>query len=604
MRTTYCGLVSEALMGQTVTLMGWAHRRRDHGGVIFIDLRDREGLVQIVCDPDRAEMFKTAEGVRNEFCLKITGKVRARPTGTENTALLSGKIEVLCLELVVLNASVTPPFQIDDENLSETTRLTHRVLDLRRPVMQKNLILRYRVAMEVRKFLDAEGFIDIETPMLTKSTPEGARDYLVPSRVNEGMFFALPQSPQLFKQLLMVAGFDRYYQITKCFRDEDLRADRQPEFTQIDIETSFLTEEEIRPMFEGMIRTVFKNTIGVELPEYPVMKYSEAMHRFGSDKPDLRVKLEFTELTDVMGDVDFKVFSTPATTKGGRVVALRVPRGGEASGGLSRGEIDAYTEFVKIYGAKGLAWIKVNDVTKGREGLQSPIVKNLHDAALAKIIERTGAQTGDLLFFGADKEKIVNDAIGALRVKIGHSDFGRSHGLFDDVWAPLWVVDFPMFEFDEEGQRWNATHHPFTAPKDGHEDLMDTDPGACISKAYDMVLNGWEMGGGSVRIHRAEVQNKVFDALKIGPEEAQLKFGFLLDALQYGAPPHGGLAFGLDRLVTLMTKAESIRDVIAFPKTQRAQCLLTGAPSAVDEKQMRELHIRLRNAQAAPLNAT
>ena len=604
MRTTYCGLVSEALMGQTVTLMGWAHRRRDHGGVIFIDLRDREGLVQIVCDPDRAEMFKTAEGVRNEFCLKIVGKVRSRPAGTENANLTSGKIEVLCLELEVLNASVTPPFQIDDENLSETTRLTHRVLDLRRPVMQKNLILRYRVSMEVRKFLDANGFIDIETPMLTKSTPEGARDYLVPSRVNEGMFFALPQSPQLFKQLLMVAGFDRYYQITKCFRDEDLRADRQPEFTQIDIETSFLTEEEIRPMFEGMIRTVFKNTIGVELPEYPVMKYAEAMHRFGSDKPDLRVKLEFTELTDVMADVDFKVFSTPATTQGGRVVALRVPRGGEANGGLSRGEIDAYTEFVKIYGAKGLAWIKVNDVSKGREGLQSPIVKNLHDAALAKILERTGAQTGDLLFFGADKEKVVNDAIGALRIKIGHSDFGRSHGLFDDVWAPLWVVDFPMFEYDEDGQRWNATHHPFTAPKDGHEDLMDSDPGACISKAYDMVLNGWEMGGGSVRIHRAEVQSKVFDALKIGPEEAQLKFGFLLDALQYGAPPHGGLAFGLDRLVTLMTKAESIRDVIAFPKTQRAQCLLTGAPSAVDEKQMRELHIRLRNAQSAPQNAS
>jgi len=604
MRTTYCGLVSEALMGQTVTLMGWAHRRRDHGGVIFIDLRDREGLVQVVCDPDRAEMFRTAEGVRNEFCLKIVGKVRARPTGTENANLTSGKIEVLCLELEVLNPSVTPPFQIDDENLSETTRLTHRVLDLRRPVMQKNLILRYRVSMEVRKFLDANGFIDIETPMLTKSTPEGARDYLVPSRVNEGMFFALPQSPQLFKQLLMVAGFDRYYQITKCFRDEDLRADRQPEFTQIDIETSFLTEEEIRPMFEGMIRTVFKNTIGVELPKYPVMKYAEAMHRFGSDKPDLRVKLEFTELTDVMADVDFKVFSTPATTKGGRVVALRVPRGGEANGGLSRGEIDAYTEFVKIYGAKGLAWIKVNDVSKGREGLQSPIVKNLHDAALAKIIERTGAQTGDLLFFGADKEKVVNDSIGALRIKIGHSDFGRSHGLFDDVWAPLWVVDFPMFEYDEDGQRWNATHHPFTAPKDGHEDLMDSDPGACISKAYDMVLNGWEMGGGSVRIHRAEVQSKVFDALKIGPEEAQLKFGFLLDALQYGAPPHGGLAFGLDRLVTLMTKAESIRDVIAFPKTQRAQCLLTGAPSAVDEKQMRELHIRLRNAQAAPQNAS
>ena len=599
MRTTYCGLVSETLLGQTVTLMGWAHRRRDHGGVIFIDLRDREGLVQVVCDPDRAEMFKTAESVRNEFCLKVTGKVRARPAGTENANLTSGKIEVLCLELEVLNPSVTPPFQMDDENLSETTRLTHRVLDLRRPVMQKNLILRYRVSMEVRKFLDANGFIDIETPMLTKSTPEGARDYLVPSRVNEGMFFALPQSPQLFKQLLMVAGFDRYYQITKCFRDEDLRADRQPEFTQIDIETSFLTEEEIRSMFEGMIRTVFKNAIGVELPEYPVMKYAEAMHRYGSDKPDLRVKLEFTELTDVMADVDFKVFSTPATTQGGRVVALRVPRGGEASGGLSRGEIDAYTEFVKIYGAKGLAWIKVNDVSKGREGLQSPIVKNLHDAALAKILERTGAQTGDLLFFGADKEKVVNDAIGALRIKIGHSDFGRANGLFEDVWAPLWVVDFPMFEYDDDAQRWNATHHPFTAPKDGHEDYMDSDPGKCIAKAYDMVLNGWELGGGSVRIHRAEVQSKVFSALKIGPEEAQLKFGFLLDALQYGAPPHGGLAFGLDRLITLMTKAESIRDVIAFPKTQRAQCLLTGAPSAVDEKQLRELHIRLRNALAA-----
>lgn len=600
MRTTYCGLVNEALMGQTVTLMGWAHRRRDHGGVIFIDLRDREGLVQIVCDPDRPDMFKTAEVVRNEFCLKIIGKVRARPAGTENANLTSGKIEVLCLELEVLNASVTPPFQIDDENLSETTRLTHRVLDLRRPVMQKNLILRYRVAMEVRKFLDEHGFIDIETPMLTKSTPEGARDYLVPSRVNEGMFFALPQSPQLFKQLLMVAGFDRYYQITKCFRDEDLRSDRQPEFTQIDIETSFLGEEEIRPMFEGMIRKVFKQTIGVDLPEYPVMKYAEAMHRFGSDKPDLRVKLEFTELTDVMADVGFKVFSTPATTVGGRVVALRVPTGGE----MSRGEIDAYTEFVKIYGAKGLAWIKVNDAAKGREGLQSPIVKNLHDGALAQVMERTGAQTGDLLFFGADKEKVVNDAIGALRVKIGHSDFGRSHGLFDDVWAPLWVVDFPMFEYDEDGQRWNATHHPFTAPKDGHEDYMDTDPGKCIAKAYDMVLNGWELGGGSVRIHRADVQSKVFSALKIGPEEAQLKFGFLLDALQYGAPPHGGLAFGLDRLVTLMTRAESIRDVIAFPKTQRAQCLLTGAPSAVDEKQMRELHIRLRNAQAVAGNAS
>jgi aspartyl-tRNA synthetase len=595
MRTTYCGLVSEALMGQTVTLMGWAHRRRDHGGVIFIDLRDREGLVQVVCDPDRPEMFKTAEGVRNEFCLKVVGKVRPRPAGTENANLTSGKVEVLCQELEVLNPSVTPPFQLDDENLSETTRLTHRVLDLRRPFMQKNLMLRYKVAMEVRKYLDEHGFIDIETPMLTKSTPEGARDYLVPSRVHDGMFFALPQSPQLFKQLLMVAGFDRYYQITKCFRDEDLRADRQPEFTQIDIETSFLTEEEIRSMFEGMIRHVFKKALDVELGDYPVMKYADAMHRYGSDKPDLRVKLEFTELTDVMADVDFKVFSTPATTKGGRVAALRIPGGGE----MSRGEIDGYTEFVKIYGAKGLAWVKVNDLAKGREGLQSPIVKNLHDRALDEVLKRTGAQNGDLIFFGADKAKVVNDALGALRVKIGHSEFGRSKGLFEDRWAPLWVVDFPMFEYDEDEQRWNAVHHPFTAPKDGHEDLMDTDPGACIAKAYDMVLNGWELGGGSVRIHRADVQSKVFDALKITPEDAQMKFGFLLDALQYGAPPHGGLAFGLDRLVTLMTKAESIRDVIAFPKTQRAQCLLTGAPSPVDEKQLRELHIRLRNAAQA-----
>ena len=595
MRSHYCGLVTEALLGQTVTLSGWVNRRRDHGGVIFIDLRDREGHVQVVCDPDRAEMFQTAEGVRNEFCVQVKGLVRARPAGTTNDKLKSGQIEVLCHELNVLNASVTPPFQIDDENLSETVRLTHRVLDLRRPYMQKNLMLRYKVSMEVRKFLDANGFVDIETPMLTKSTPEGARDYLVPSRVHDGQFFALPQSPQLFKQLLMVAGFDRYYQITKCFRDEDLRADRQPEFTQIDIETSFMDEQEIRDMFQGMIKTVFQTALGVDLGDFPVMSYQDAARLYGSDKPDLRVKLEFTELTDVMADVDFKVFSTPATTPGGRVVALRVP-GGAA---ISRGEIDGYTEFVKIYGAKGLAWIKVNEAAKGREGLQSPVVKNLHDAALAEIIKRTGAQDGDLIFFGADKEKIVNDAIGALRIKVGHSEFGKSHGLFEDRWAPLWVVDFPMFEHDEENDRWVAVHHPFTAPKDGHEDLMVTDPGKCIAKAYDMVLNGWEMGGGSVRIHRAEVQKKVFDALKITPEDAQQKFGFLLDALQYGAPPHGGLAFGLDRIVTLMTGAESIRDVIAFPKTQRAQCLLTQAPSPVDEKQLRELHIRLRNLDAA-----
>lgn len=598
MRTNYCGLTTEALLGQTVSLCGWVHRRRDHGGVIFIDLRDREGLVQIVCNPEQAEVFKAAEQVRNEFCLRATGVVRHRPDGTVNNNLNSGKIEVVCETLEVLNPSVTPPFQLDDDNLSETIRLTHRVLDLRRPQMQNNLRLRYKVTMEVRKFLDELGFIDIETPMLTKSTPEGARDYLVPSRVNAGAFFALPQSPQLFKQLLMVANFDRYYQIVKCFRDEDLRADRQPEFTQIDCETSFLNEQEIRDMFEGMIRLVFKNCMNVELPNpFPVMDYATAMGMYGSDKPDMRVKLEFTDLTEVMKDVDFKVFSGAANMEGGRVVGLRVPGGAREGTGMPRSEIDAYTQFVAIYGAKGLAYIKVNEIALGRDGLQSPIVKNLHDAALAQIVLQTGAQDGDLIFFGADKAKVVNDAIGALRVKVGHSDFGKSHDLFDDAWRPLWVVDFPMFEFDEDGQRWNACHHPFTAPKDGHEDYLETDPGKCIAKAYDMVLNGWELGGGSIRIHRAEVQSKVFRALNIDAEEAQLKFGFLLDALQYGAPPHGGLAFGLDRLVTMMTGSDSIRDVIAFPKTQRAQCLLTQAPSVVDEKQLQELHIRLRNLE-------
>lgn len=598
MRTHYCGLVTQEFIGQEVTLCGWVNRRRDHGGVIFVDLRDREGYVQIVCDPDRADTFAVAEDLRNEFCVQVVGLVRARPEGTVNEQMKSGHIEVLAHVVTVLNPSVTPPFQLDDDNLSETTRLTHRVLDLRRPYMQRNLMLRYKVAMQIRQFLDSNGFVDIETPMLTKSTPEGARDYLVPSRVHDGQFFALPQSPQLFKQLLMVAGFDRYYQITKCFRDEDLRADRQPEFTQIDIETSFMTEEEIRELFQKMIDSVFKKALNVDLGEFPVMTYADGMRLYGSDKPDLRVKMEFTELTDVMADVDFKVFSTPANTKGGRVVGLCVKGGGE----LSRGEIDGYTDFVKIYGAKGLAWIKVVDISKGKEGLQSPIVKNLHDQAIQAILERTGAKDGDLIFFGADKAKIVNDSIGALRLKIGHSELGKKNGLFEDRWAPLWVVDFPMFEFDDEAQRFTAVHHPFTAPKDGHEDWMVTAPEKCLAKGYDMVLNGWEIGGGSVRIHRADVQQKVFDALKITPEEAQLKFGFLLDALQYGAPPHGGLAFGLDRVVTLMTGAESIRDVIAFPKTQRAQCLLTQAPSPVDEKQLRELHIRLRTVQATQVN--
>jgi len=589
MRTHYCGLVSAAQLDQTVSVCGWVNTRRDHGGVIFIDLRDREGMVQIVCNPTRPQVFAVAEKIRNEFVIRVVGKVIRREPALVNPKLKSGEIEVLCHELEILNPAVTPPFQLDEENLSETTRLTHRVIDLRRPQMQANLRLRYKVAMAVRRYLDDAGFIDIETPMLAKSTPEGARDYLVPSRVQAGMFFALPQSPQLFKQMLMIAGFDRYYQITKCFRDEDLRADRQPEFTQIDIETSFLAEEEIRSIMEALARSVFKQALDVDLPDpFPVMRYAEAMARYGSDKPDLRVPLEFTELTEIMKSVEFKVFSAAANAPGGRVAGLRIPGGGA----LTRGETDAYTQFVGIYGARGLAFIKVNEVAKGREGLQSPIVKNLSDAALHAIVERSGAKDGDLIFFCADKAKIVNDALGALRVKIGHEK-----GLAVPGWKPLWVVDFPMFDYDDEAKRWVAMHHPFTAPKDGHEDYLATDPSKAIAKAYDMVLNGSEIGGGSVRIHREEVQSKVFRALAIGAEEAKLKFGYLLDALQYGAPPHGGIAFGLDRIVAMMAGTESIRDVIAFPKTQRAQCLLTQAPSPVDEKQLRELHIRLRGTE-------
>jgi aspartyl-tRNA synthetase len=592
MRTHYCGAVTAADIGDTVTLCGWAHRRRDHGGVIFIDLRDREGIMQVVIDPDTPAAFKLAEDVRSEFVLRIEGLVRPRPAGTENPNMPTGMVELLTKSLEVLNPSLTPPFQIDDDNINENIRLTYRYLDLRREPMQKNLRLRYRVSKIMRDYLDAHGFMEVETPMLTRSTPEGARDYLVPSRVHDGMFYALPQSPQLFKQLLMVAGVDRYFQITKCFRDEDLRADRQPEFTQVDLETSFMGEEQIMGLVEGMIRDMMKRAQDIDLPaDFPRMRYAEALNRYGSDKPDMRVTLEITELTDAMKDVDFKVFSAPANAANGRVAALRVPRGGE----FSRGEIDGYTEYVKIYGARGLAWIKVNEKARGRDGLQSPIVKNLHDAALAAVLERTGAEDGDLIFFGADKAKVVNDALGALRSKVGHEK-----GYLDGrAWAPLWVVDFPMFEFNEDESRWDALHHPFTAPKDGHEDWLTTDPGRCLSKAYDMVLNGWEVGGGSVRIHQQAVQEKVFAALNIGEAERREKFGFLLDALQYGAPPHGGLAFGLDRLVTLMTSAESIRDVIAFPKTQRASCLMTNAPNVVDDKQLRELHIRLRNTAAA-----
>jgi len=588
MRSHYCGEVDASLVGKTVTLCGWAHRRRDHGGVIFIDLRDREGLAQVVFNPDREAAFRIAEKVRNEFVLRVTGALRRRPEGSTNPELRSGEVELVAHEVEILNASATPPFQLDDDNLSEEVRLEHRVLDLRRAPMQKNLRLRHRAAMATRRFLDERGFVDVETPFLYKSTPEGAREFLVPSRLHDGYFYALPQSPQLFKQMLMVAGFDRYYQIVKCFRDEDLRADRQPEFTQIDVETSFLDEAAIRALMEALVRHVFTTAAGIELPDpFPVMRYDDAIRDYGIDKPDLRVPLKLVELTDVMKDVDFKVFAGPANTTGGRVCALRLPGGGA----LPRSQVDGWGETAKTLGAKGLAWIKVNERAKGAAGLQSPIVKNLHEKALAEILRRCDARDGDLILFGADQATVASEVMGALRQKLGH-ELGHA----EKGWRPLWVVDFPMFEHDAESGAWKARHHPFTSPKDGHEQFIDSAPEKAYAKAYDVVLNGWEIGGGSVRIHRPEVQEKVFRALKISKEDQRAKFGFLLDALQYGAPPHGGIAFGLDRMVALMAGTEAIRDVIAFPKTQRGQDLLTGAPSPVTEKQLRELHIRLRNS--------
>ncbi|MEK8088496.1 aspartate--tRNA ligase [Thermithiobacillus plumbiphilus] len=590
MRSHYCGQINESHLEQNVTLCGWAHRRRDHGGVIFIDLRDRTGLMQVVIDPDAQAAFAVAEQVRGEYVLRISGRVRRRPAGTENPNLPTGAVELAVRDLEILSVAETPPFPLEGEEIQENLRLKYRYLDLRRAPMQQNLLLRHKVTRFVRNYLDEQGFIDVETPVLTRSTPEGARDYLVPSRTYPGQFFALPQSPQLFKQLLMVAGFDRYYQITKCFRDEDLRADRQPEFTQIDLETSFLDEEGIMQITEDMIRGVFKATIDVELPNpFPRMTYAESVGRFGLDRPDLRIPLEFTELTDLMREVDFKVFSGPAQN-GGRVACLRVPGGAE----LSRGQIDEYTQFVAIYGAKGLAWVKVNAMEQGREGLQSPILKFLPDGVIDEILRRSGAQNGDILFFGADKTRIVNESLGYLRVKLG-----QDRGLVLSEWQPVWVTDFPMFEFDEEANRWVALHHPFTSPKPEHLDLLDTLPGLVLSRAYDMVLNGSEIGGGSIRIHRTDVQKRVFAALGIDAAEAEEKFGFLLDALKFGAPPHGGLAFGLDRLVMLLAGADSIRDVIAFPKTQKAGDPMTEAPSMVADKQLRELGIRLRQNPAA-----
>lgn len=592
MRSHYCGDVNESLIEQTVKVAGWMHRRRDHGGVIFIDLRDREGLVQIVCNPEDAESFAVAEKVRSEYVLQIEGIVNPRPAGSENTDLKSGKIEIIAKRVTILNSSETPPFPLTEQaEVNEDIRLRHRYIDLRRPEMLQKLRFRSQIIRQLRQYLDNHGFMDIETPILTKATPEGARDYLVPSRTHPGDFFALPQSPQLFKQLLMVAGMDRYYQVVRCFRDEDLRADRQPEFTQLDIETSFVEEEDLMQLMEEMIRDLFANVLEQPLPNpFPRMTYADAMDRYGSDKPDLRIPLELVDVSDLMQGVDFKVFSAPANDENGRVAALRVPGGNS----LSRKEIDDYTKFVSIYGAKGLAYIKVNDLAAGREGLQSPILKFLPDDVVDAILQRTAAETGDLVFFGADKASVVNESLGALRVKIGHDLDMVEHG-----WRPLWVVEFPMFEWDDKTQRWYALHHPFTAPRESDIDLLSNDPGKCLSRAYDMVLNGTELGGGSIRIHKTDVQQKVFEMLGIPAEEAEEKFGFLLQALKYGCPPHGGLAFGLDRLAMLMTGSASIRDVMAFPKTQSAACLLTNAPSPVSDEQLKELNIRLRKVPTA-----
>ncbi|MBE7563145.1 aspartate--tRNA ligase [Acidithiobacillus sp. HP-6] len=586
MRTHYCNGINENLIGQKVRLCGWAQRRRDHGGVVFIDLRDREGLVQVVADPDQAEAFAAANECRSEFVLSVEGVLRARPAGTENLHMPSGKVELMATRIEILNRSEPVPFPLDEEDIAENLRLKYRYLDLRRPEMLGRLRLRHQVTSYVRRYLDSGGFMDVETPVLTRSTPEGARDYLVPSRTQPGHFFALPQSPQLFKQLLMVAGIDRYYQITRCFRDEDLRADRQPEFTQIDMEASFVDEEAVMGIAEPMIRGLFAEVLGIDLPNpFPRMTYAEAMHRFGVDRPDLRNPLELTELTELMRSVEFKVFREAAERPRGRVACLRVPGGAQ----LSRAQIDQYTQFAAIYGAKGLAWIKINALDQGADGLQSPIVKFLAPEVLQEILQRSGAAVGDILFFGADSAKVVNEALGNLRNRVA-----ADLNLLEGEWRPVWVTDFPMFDFDEKDNSWTSTHHPFTAPQSAHLESLAENPGAALARAYDLVLNGNEIGGGSIRIHQEKVQEKVFAALGIGAEEARDKFGFLLDALHYGAPPHGGLAFGLDRLVMLMSGAETIRDVIAFPKTQKAGCLLTEAPGVVADKQLQELGIRLR----------